>query len=110
MLRDNVKAADLAQIAAHQHMSERTLPGKFRATGITVFEWIIRERIHRAKVLLETTDFIGEVAAMTGVRFDRLHRATSIRPWAPPSSGAYRRTARHRPAGAGRSGVIGPTA
>ncbi len=32
-----------------------------------MFDWITRERINRAKVLLETTDFrIGEVAAMVG--------------------------------------------
>ncbi|MFN8228321.1 MAG: helix-turn-helix domain-containing protein [Mycobacterium sp.] len=104
-LRDNVeKPLTLAQIAAHQHMSERTLARKFRAaTGITVFEWIIRERINRAKVLLETTDFsIGEVAAMAGFgsteglrrHFDKAVGTTA---------GAYRRTFRHRPAGAGEA-------
>jgi AraC family transcriptional regulator, transcriptional activator FtrA len=58
----------MASIAAGTHMSERTLGRRFRAaTGMTVFDWIIRERINRAKVLLETTDFpIGEVAAMAG--------------------------------------------
>ena len=58
----------LATIAAHAHMSERTLGRKFRAaTGMTVFDWIVRERINRAKVILEVTDFpIVEVAAMAG--------------------------------------------
>lgn len=58
----------LAAIAANAHISERTLGRKFRAaTGMTVFDWIVRERINRAKVLLEVTDFpVGEIAAMAG--------------------------------------------
>lgn len=55
-------------MAAHAHISERTLDREFRAaTGLTVFDWIVRERVNRAKVLLEITDFpIVEVAAMAG--------------------------------------------
>lgn len=96
-LRDNLdRPLTLAQIAAQGHVSERTLARKFRAaTGITVFDWIIRERVNRAKVLLETTDFsIGQVAAMAGFgsteglrrHFDKTVGTTA---------GAYRRTFRH---------------
>ena len=58
----------MATIATQAHMSERTLGRKFRAvTGMTVFDWIVRERVNRAKVILEVTDFpIVEVAAMAG--------------------------------------------
>ncbi|WP_163733211.1 GlxA family transcriptional regulator [Mycolicibacterium madagascariense] len=95
-LRENLEQPiTLAQVAAHGHMSERTLARKFRAaTGTTVFDWLIRERINRAKVLLETTDFtIGEVAAMAGFgstealrrHFDKAVGTTA---------GAYRRTFR----------------
>ena len=58
----------MAGIAEQAHMSDRTLGRKFRAaTGMTVFDWIVRERVNRAKVILEVTDFpIAEVAAMAG--------------------------------------------
>ncbi len=58
----------LARLAGHEHTSERSLVRNFRqATGTSVFDWIARQRINRARVLLETTDFrIGEIAAMSG--------------------------------------------
>jgi AraC family transcriptional regulator, transcriptional activator FtrA len=68
-LRDHLtEPITLGQVASHAHMSERTLARKFRAaTGTTVFDWIIRQRISRAKILLETTDFsVGEIAVMAG--------------------------------------------
>lgn len=85
----------LATIAAHAHMSERTLGRKFRtAAGMTVFDWIVRERINRAKVLLEVTDFpIAEVAAMAGFGSAeglRRHFEKSV----GTSAGGYRRTFR----------------
>lgn len=58
----------LAQLADHEHMSERSLVRKFRQeTGMSVLDWITNERVNRAKILLETTDFpVAEIAAMVG--------------------------------------------
>lgn len=70
-LRENIaRPFTLPQLAVHQRMSERTLVRKFRqATGMSVLDWLTRERISQAKVLLETTDYrIGEIAAMVGYR------------------------------------------
>jgi AraC family transcriptional regulator, transcriptional activator FtrA len=68
-LRDHIhEPLTLAQLAAHEHISERSLVRKFREdTGMSVFDWITRERINQAKALLETTDYrVAEVAAMVG--------------------------------------------
>lgn len=58
----------LAGLAREQHVSERTLGRRFQqATGMSVFDWLIQERVSQAKVLLEVTDFrVAEVAAMAG--------------------------------------------
>ena len=58
----------LGRIAAQAHLSERTLVRKFRAaTGTSVLGWVIRERLNRAKALLEATDFpVGEVGSCRG--------------------------------------------
>ncbi|MEV8611706.1 helix-turn-helix domain-containing protein [Amycolatopsis sp. NPDC051373] len=58
----------LGGLAGHLHLSERSLGRKFRhATGMAVFDWINRERVASAKVLLETTEHrISEIAAMVG--------------------------------------------
>ena len=58
----------LAGLAREQHVSERTLGRRFQqATGMSVFDWLIQERVSKAKVLLEVTDFrVAEVAAMAG--------------------------------------------
>jgi AraC family transcriptional activator FtrA len=69
-LRDHIdEPLTLADLAAHEHMSERTLVRRFRQdTGMSVFDWITRERVNKAKSLLETTDHrLGEIAAMVGL-------------------------------------------
>jgi AraC family transcriptional activator FtrA len=44
----------LAELAAHGHISQRTLVRTFRdVTGVSVPDWIIRERVNRAKGLVE---------------------------------------------------------
>lgn len=85
----------LAQLAAHEHMSERSLVRKFRAaTGMSVFDWIARERVSRAKILLETTDFaVSEVAAMVGFGSSESMRR-NFEKSVGTSAGAYRRTFR----------------
>jgi AraC family transcriptional regulator, transcriptional activator FtrA len=68
-LRDHLhEPLTLARLAAHEHISERSLVRKFREdTGLSVFDWITRERVNQAKVLLETTDYrVSEIAAMVG--------------------------------------------
>jgi AraC family transcriptional regulator, transcriptional activator FtrA len=68
-LRDNIhEPLTLAQLADREHISERSLVRRFRRDiGMSVLDWITHERVGRAKVLLETTDFrISEIAAMVG--------------------------------------------
>ncbi|MET0455669.1 MAG: helix-turn-helix domain-containing protein [Mycobacterium sp.] len=93
-LRENVhEPLTLAELARHEHMSERTLVRKFRAsTGMSVFDWIARERVNRAKVLLETSDFaISEVAAMAGFGSAETLRR-NFEKAVGTTAGAYRRT------------------
>ncbi len=58
----------LDALAAHANMSRRTFTRKFReATGMTAGDWILRERLERARRLLETTTrTIDEVAHQSG--------------------------------------------
>lgn len=68
-VRENIdQPLTLADLASHEHISQRTLIRKFRqSTGMSVLDWINRERVSRAKVLVETTDFpLAEIAAMVG--------------------------------------------
>ncbi|MEY9932951.1 transcriptional regulator GlxA family with amidase domain [Catenulispora sp. GP43] len=47
----------LADLAAHAKVSERTLTRRFHAeTGLSPLQWLLRQRIDRARQLLETTD------------------------------------------------------
>jgi AraC family transcriptional regulator, transcriptional activator FtrA len=59
----------LADLAAREHVSERSLVRRFRLeTGMSVFDWITQARVDKAKSLLETTDLrVGEIAAMVGL-------------------------------------------
>jgi AraC family transcriptional activator FtrA len=93
----------LGRIAAQAHLSERTLVRKFRAaTGTSVLEWVIRERLNRAKVLLEATDFpVGEVAMMSGFGSTESMRR-QFEKSVGTTAGAYRRTFRTGP-GEGRA-------
>jgi len=85
----------LGRIAAQAHLSERTLVRKFRAaTGTSVLGWVIRERLNRAKALLEATDFpVGEVAVMSGFGSTESMRR-QFEKSVGISVGAYRRTFR----------------
>lgn len=58
----------LATLAAEASMSTRTLSRRFRAqTGTTPLQWLINQRLHRARELLETTELgIDQIAAATG--------------------------------------------
>ncbi len=85
----------LADLAAHAHMSVRTFTRRFREeTGITVGQWLIRQRVDLARHMLETTDWPVDLVAHraglgTGVSLrQHLHTAIGVSPQ------AYRRTFR----------------
>lgn len=68
-LRRNLERQhDLDALAGFVNMSRRTFTRHFlRATGMTVGEWIIAQRLQRSQELLETTGFsIETVAEMAG--------------------------------------------
>lgn len=93
-LRQNVgEPLTLADLARREHMSERSLVRKFRAaTGTSVFDWIARERVDQAKVLLETSDFaVSQVAAMVGFGSAETLRR-NFEKAVGTTAGAYRRT------------------
>lgn len=87
----------LADIARHVGMSPRTLNRRFREqTGTTPLQWLLRQRVHRAQELLETTDLSVEAISRhcgfgTSVAM-RQHFAKQIR----VSPLAYRRAFRAR--------------
>ncbi|MEU4196384.1 helix-turn-helix domain-containing protein [Kribbella sp. NPDC026611] len=58
----------LADMAAHAAVSPRTLNRKFREqTGTTPLQWLLRQRLHHAQELLETTTMpIEEIAHHCG--------------------------------------------
>ncbi|MGQ7263544.1 GlxA family transcriptional regulator [Vreelandella sp. V005] len=64
------------ELAARTAMSRRTFTRHFhKATGMTVVEWLVNERLRRGRELLETTSLSVEaIAAKSG-----FHTATSFR-------------------------------
>jgi AraC family transcriptional activator FtrA len=93
-LRENLhEPLTLAELARHELVSERSLVRKFRAaTGMSVFDWIAMERVNRAKVLLETSDFaVSEVATMVGFGSAETLRR-NFEKAVGTTAGAYRRT------------------
>lgn len=56
------------RIAEHAHVSVRTLTRRFRASlGVSVMEWVTRQRVARAREMLETSDrTIAEIAFACG--------------------------------------------
>jgi transcriptional regulator GlxA family with amidase domain len=80
---------DVAALARHAHMSERTFARRFKEeTGVTPKRWLLAQRVAHARGLLETTALgVEEVAAQAGFGSAaslRVHfrRATSTRPTA----------------------------
>jgi transcriptional regulator GlxA family with amidase domain len=85
----------LADLAGHAQMSLRTFTRRFRdETGISPGQWLIRQRVSRARELLEATDLtIDQVAARSGFATaaslrQHMHAAVGVAPV------AYRRTFR----------------
>ena len=91
-LREHIhEPLTLATLARQQHVSERSLVRNFRREmGMSVFDWIARERVRQAKELLETSDYrISEVAAMVGFGSSETLRR-NFEKIAGSSAGAYR--------------------
>ncbi len=64
MLENLQRPLLLTEIADHAAMSPRTLQRRFHAqTGTTPLQWLIRQRLHRAQALLETSDLPVELIA-----------------------------------------------
>lgn len=87
----------LADVAAHEGTSVRTLIRRFKEqAGTTPLQWLVRQRVHRAQELLETTDLsVEEVAGHCGFGTSvamRQHFAKHVR----TSPTAYRRAFRAR--------------
>ncbi|WP_350276147.1 helix-turn-helix domain-containing protein [Kribbella sp. HUAS MG21] len=87
----------LADIASYAGTSPRTVNRKFREqTGTTPLQWLLRQRVHRAQELLETTDLsVEEISRYCGFGTSialRQHFAKHVR----TSPTAYRRTFRAR--------------
>ncbi|MGF6886244.1 transcriptional regulator GlxA family with amidase domain [Nocardia sp. GAS34] len=59
----------LRELAAHAHLSTRTLTRRFRAeTGSSPLQWLLHQRLDRARELLEVTDLpVPEVARRSGL-------------------------------------------
>lgn len=90
----------LAELAEHARMSVRTFSRRFRdEVGLTSGQWLTRQRIERARSLLETTDLsVDHVAAQAG-----FGTAGSMRQHLTEAIGvspiAYRRAFAHRSTG-----------
>jgi transcriptional regulator GlxA family with amidase domain len=86
----------LSDLAARSHLSERTLTRRFREeTGTSPLQWLLQQRIDRARELLETTTLpMDQVAEHSGLgNADSLRQHFSRRLGIPP--GAYRAAFRH---------------
>ncbi|WP_327109691.1 helix-turn-helix domain-containing protein [Nocardia sp. NBC_01730] len=59
----------LHELAAHAHVSTRTLTRRFRAeTGSSPLQWLLHQRVDRARELLEATDLpVPEIARQSGL-------------------------------------------
>jgi len=88
--------ATLEDMAAHARMSVRTFTRRFRdETGVSPRQWLLRQRVAHAQLLLESTDLGVETVA----RRSGLGSATALRQHLQATIGvaptAYRRTFRH---------------
>jgi transcriptional regulator GlxA family with amidase domain len=86
----------LEEMAGHARMSVRTFTRRFRdETGLSPRQWLLRQRVEHARILLESTDLAVDAVA----RRSGLGSATALRQHMHATIGvapsAYRRTFRH---------------
>jgi transcriptional regulator GlxA family with amidase domain len=86
----------LEEMAGHARMSVRTFTRRFRdETGVSPRQWLLRQRVAHAQLLLESTDLAVEAVA----RRSGLGSATALRQHLQATIGvpptAYRKTFRH---------------
>jgi AraC family transcriptional activator FtrA len=84
-------------LASRAMMSPRTFARRFQSSvGTSPLQWILRQRVHRAQELLETTelplDRVAQEAGLGTAANMRIH----LRRVANTSPSAYRRTFRHQ--------------
>jgi len=94
--RNLAKPLSLSDLAARAHVSERTLTRRFREeAGVSPLQWLLRQRMERARELLETTRLaMDQVAARSGLgNADSLRQHFARRLGVSP--GAYRASFRH---------------
>jgi transcriptional regulator GlxA family with amidase domain len=96
----------LRELAVHARMSPRTFARRFQEeTGTSPGRWLIQQRVHRARHLLESSDLpvdriAAEVGFATGTSLrQHLHAAIGVSPQ------AYRSTFRARDESAARDGA-----
>ena len=89
------RSLDVAVLAEHARMSVRTFNRRFREeTGSTPGAWVIEQRVHHARHLLETTDLpVDDVATRSGLGTGASLRA-HLRTTVGVSPAQYRRTFR----------------
>jgi transcriptional regulator GlxA family with amidase domain len=95
-LADNITLTDLA---AHAHTSVRNLTRRFQAeTGLSPLQWLLHQRVNRARDLLESTTLpMDQVARLSGLgSSESLRQHFARRVGLTPS--AYRSSYTHVPA------------
>lgn len=87
----------LADLARHAGLSVRTLTRRFRSeTGLSPLQWLLHQRLHRAREILETTPLaMDQVAARSGLGTSDSLRAHLVRSTGLTPT-AYRAAARVR--------------
>ncbi|MGW1072856.1 GlxA family transcriptional regulator [Streptomyces sp. NPDC002537] len=106
MQRNVHRALTLDEIARHANVSVRSLNRHFRTQlGTSPMRWFLRARVHRARVLLETTDLpVEQIATLSGFGSPvtlRVH----FRRLLGTSPGGYRMAFRSTPAPEAAVGV-----
>lgn len=89
---------DRNALAAHANVSVRTLTRRFTAeTGTTPLQWLLHQRLDRARQLLETTDLpVPRIAELSGLATpDSLRHHLTRHTGLTPTT--YRTTFTHRP-------------
>ncbi|WP_353945429.1 helix-turn-helix domain-containing protein [Streptomyces sp. HUAS MG91] len=86
-LRNLERPLTLGELADHARMSRRTFARRFQEeTGTSPGRWIVQQRVHRARQLLETSDLpvdriAAEVGFATGTSLrQHLHAAIGVSP------------------------------